>query len=354
MHDESNIKSVSISYGEDSVDILLFEGTEPSALEKSLTGRFGLGHHDFHLTQSGSNAIVPLTSALPAGMKLTLHVYRRRGHHPHMFEALNAAFHPHQQAPADLPVVIEDQAQEQQQTRPEESSTSPPRDAGSGMQTPLLEEQKGQTKNSPEGRQASVRQASTRQASSLMRSGTASFWSKKRESWAEHREKTIRLDEEGQDRQGSMRAFSKFGELDLDELDDRQATLVVCEEIAEQTKTVERFSRLSSELANERTLLAWVRTGLATVRTVFTFLALAGTSVAWTNDVLLAQMLMMTAVLFAGLSGTVRYVKVRDALRMAEPPQYFGRMSVKWFVGIVLVTYIAIAAGVYTQHWHKA
>lgn len=51
--------------------------------------------------------------------------------------------------------------------------------------------------------------------------------------------------------------------------------------VSNQLEGLERLSRLTTDLANERTLLAWMRTCLAAIRTLFSYLALSATTAAW-------------------------------------------------------------------------
>merc|ERR1712232_1400064 len=123
--------------------------------------------------------------------------------------------------------------------------------------------------------------------------------------------------------------------------------------MAASARTIDRFSRLTSELANERTLLAWIRTGLAAIRTVFPFFAIIaavsnpGSKIFVTGS----QLAMMAVVLFAGVSGSMRYASVKNALRLADPPQEFGRISIMWFNGMLTISYMAIGAGIFTFNW---
>ena len=59
--------------------------------------------------------------------------------------------------------------------------------------------------------------------------------------------------------------------------------------VAQQIEGLERLSRLTTDLANERTLLAWIRTCLASIRTLFAYLALSASTAAWEASITCAQ-----------------------------------------------------------------
>ena len=59
---------------------------------------------------------------------------------------------------------------------------------------------------------------------------------------------------------------------------------------------MERFNRLSTDLANERTLLAWIRTSLAAIRTLFTYLGLSAISDYWRHTITATEVAMATLV----------------------------------------------------------
>ena len=74
------------------------------------------------------------------------------------------------------------------------------------------------------------------------------------------------------------------------------------EVVSNQLDGLERLSRMSTDLANERTLLAWTRTCLAAIRTTFTYLELSGTTVGWLVSVKVSEV--MTAVLVVATAFT--------------------------------------------------
>jgi len=123
--------------------------------------------------------------------------------------------------------------------------------------------------------------------------------------------------------------------------------------IEEAVASVDRLSRLASDLANERTLLAWVRTGLAAIRTCFTYLGVAAISAGMDWTVYATAIAMTTVVLFAAFTGALRYRSVRLALMTPGAPPAFHRGSLQYFYGFVVVAALATAMGMYTQAWGK-
>merc|ERR1712054_490031 len=131
--------------------------------------------------------------------------------------------------------------------------------------------------------------------------------------------------------------------------DNETASVVAIESAA---VVLDRYSRLSTDLANERTLLAWVRTGLAAMRTVFTFFPLMDTAVLGARDTsIAAQCVMMLVCVLAAFSGYMRYVKIKVATFMPIPPKEFGRQSVKFFYGVFMFVVLGVAMGVWSLSW---
>jgi len=342
------MKTVDILHGTDCCSLVLLEGAEPSALTHAVAAKFHLGHHPFYFTYQESDAIVPLSSSLPSGRTLILHVcsYSSYGYHHHHHHS-----HHGQRSHHTMVYDNEPSAPPPSLSRSDPASNS----TSISMTDPLL----------------------------------AGSWKDYRPEPGRELPDTDRsVQMVGNDRQpfpsndeldGLGKRLSEINEADGSKVEHSRATLIVPEylgvsgsrvsmssheaheaameataaAIAESARTIDRFSRLTSELANERTLLAWIRTGLAAIRTVFPFYALidATSSWGWRATVIAAQVAMMTVVMFAGVSGTLRYEKVKNALRLHDPPQEFGRVSVNWFNGLVGITYFAIAIGIYTMNW---
>jgi uncharacterized membrane protein YidH (DUF202 family) len=88
---------------------------------------------------------------------------------------------------------------------------------------------------------------------------------------------------------------------------------------------VTRFNRLGTDLANERTMLAWTRTALATGRTVFSFFAFTGLTASGEVSQRVVLVTLATLAFSAYCFGFHRYRCVKKALRETDPPMYFNR-----------------------------
>jgi uncharacterized membrane protein YidH (DUF202 family) len=99
-------------------------------------------------------------------------------------------------------------------------------------------------------------------------------------------------------------------------------------------KTEERFvdaltrlSRLTTDLANERTYLAWIRTALASARTVVSFLALSGTNLFGRVSAKTCVIGFAVLALFMMGHGTERYRKIKQILLTKDTPGGFARLT---------------------------
>ena len=126
-----------------------------------------------------------------------------------------------------------------------------------------------------------------------------------------------------------------------------------CTAVEKQLDGLERLNRVSTDLANERTLLAWVRTGMAAIRTLFTYLALTGTTPGWHASVLATEIAMAALVLITAGTGVWRYFRLKAILGQKVPPRDFGRRTLRPFAVLVLATAMASAVGVSSQQWEK-
>jgi len=116
---------------------------------------------------------------------------------------------------------------------------------------------------------------------------------------------------------------------------------------------VERFSRISLELANERTLLSWMRTCFAAVRTVFTFFGITGSSTFWTASVLAAEISAALIVLLTAVWGHIRFTRMKQVITSKTPPLEFGRTSMNWVYVAVIILALTTTLGVVAQQWEE-
>merc|ERR1712066_720464 len=109
------------------------------------------------------------------------------------------------------------------------------------------------------------------------------------------------------------------------------------------------MSRLSTDLANERTLLAWMRTALAVLRTALAiaFLGISAGGWFWWGSVMLAKLSMVTAIFAAAYVGIQRYTRIRRITFLAYPPKHWGRLSVSWFNYLIILAAVVMMAGLY-------
>lgn len=114
------------------------------------------------------------------------------------------------------------------------------------------------------------------------------------------------------------------------------------------------MSKLATDMANERTLLAWIRTVLAIMRTAFATLGMTGVTATW---VLVNQFSLycITTLMAASCGvGIYRYYKIRHMLMLKSVPDGFKRTPMWPLVTVLGAAVIAVAAASYAQGIDKA
>jgi len=121
----------------------------------------------------------------------------------------------------------------------------------------------------------------------------------------------------------------------------------------EMCNAMERFSRMTTDLANERTLLSWIRTTLAAIRTVFAYFALTANGSFWENTLICSELTMAVLVIVTALTGYRRFDKIKNVIRMKHPPESFGRISVRYVYSLVAASSIVTVVSIFFRHWDK-
>jgi uncharacterized membrane protein YidH (DUF202 family) len=115
---------------------------------------------------------------------------------------------------------------------------------------------------------------------------------------------------------------------------------------------INRMSYLSTELANERTLLSWIRTALAMFRTVFSFYNFEGIN---TFGDVTQRICLVLITLLAGATfwnGFVRYGVVFEKIFALDPLRTpLGRPSIKPYVGALFFVFVAVMVAVIYRGW---
>ena len=113
-----------------------------------------------------------------------------------------------------------------------------------------------------------------------------------------------------------------------------------------------KMSRLATDMANERTLLAWFRTILAFVRTAFATLSwVPGAGLTWLLVHRLSVFMITLLLALSTYVGIQRYRRLAKILKMKDIPNFFSRQPI-WPLNLVLglcVVHITIA--VLVQNW---
>ena len=88
-------------------------------------------------------------------------------------------------------------------------------------------------------------------------------------------------------------------------------------------------------MANERTLLAWVRTVLAIMRTAFATMGMVGVTAGWEMVQKFSTILVTTLMCATMIVGIYRYYKINQVVFMKSVPSSFHRTKV-WPVVYIL------------------
>ena len=111
-----------------------------------------------------------------------------------------------------------------------------------------------------------------------------------------------------------------------------------------------RLSRLATDLANERTLLAWIRTILAGVRTAFATLAWApGVTLAYLVVHRLSMVLVVLLLVASTVVGLHRYYRIARVVKMKEIPLYFGRLRMGPMNSVFALSVLTVSVGMIAQ-----
>jgi len=117
--------------------------------------------------------------------------------------------------------------------------------------------------------------------------------------------------------------------------------------------SMQRLSRLSTDLANERNLLAWGRTAMAAARTALAFMNLTGNNAFGTGLVYTTSIGFGVVSVWMMVQGNFRYRKIKGILLLPNPPLHFGRIS-NIPVNVVLVTLLVLLViGNSSQSWSE-
>ena len=120
--------------------------------------------------------------------------------------------------------------------------------------------------------------------------------------------------------------------------------------VSDQLTAVERFSRLTTELANERTLLAWIRTTLASMRTAYSLSSLQSNDGSfWRVLTEAAELIICGFTIATAFNGIFRYQRIKDALLSRTPLKRFGRRTLRPYNGLVSLVAVAVAIVIFQR-----
>mmetsp|Transcript_7368 Transcript_7368/g.16130 ORF Transcript_7368/g.16130 Transcript_7368/m.16130 type:complete len:383 (-) Transcript_7368:47-1195(-) len=334
----------------ESFQVALYDGLDSTSILHSIAARSGIPFQAIYLTVSGDadNTIVPLSSALPDGMELVVHQRLQRAPPSEHFldtqsvhsmadvvAAAAAATAANDGPGSPQPPLLQGSS-----SFPDSATLASTTGTGGGTAAASFNSERGGERPETAGgggglwsRQPllarkhdsqdylEMRPVAQNPVPSSVASGIAPG----------HSTQTS----------GLMRRVGRFMQ-SSQEAREQQVNLV---------NAMEKFSRLATDLANERTLLAWVRTGLAAIRTIFPFYAMVATDRVGAIGLVTAQVIMAFYVLVLAYTGHNRYSAIKTILAQREPPDHFGRVTVRFASLVLFVSGAVVAFGICTRQW---
>ena len=114
------------------------------------------------------------------------------------------------------------------------------------------------------------------------------------------------------------------------------------------------YNMLGTDLANERTLLAWVRTILATIRTIFAYQKLfPGDGIPRTDDPTLfaASLMIATLLLMMSVYASHRYYSVLTMLRSEDKQETYEKWTLWPMIGVAVSLSFLTGIATYADTW---
>ena len=127
----------------------------------------------------------------------------------------------------------------------------------------------------------------------------------------------------------------------------------IVEQEAAMISSIQRMSRLTTDLANERNLLAWGRTALAACRTGLAFLGVAGVTL---YGSVMAQLITLSFMALASIfmvHAIARYKRIKFVLMQPEPPLFFDRLSNVPLQTLMILLFVLALATIAAQQWEN-
>jgi len=121
----------------------------------------------------------------------------------------------------------------------------------------------------------------------------------------------------------------------------------------EALSQLEKYSRMGTTLSNERTMLAWVRTVLAIVRSTFAFYGLTGTAGLGEESLSAVRYMMATVAILTFGTGAIRYASIADLLREKAIRRPVCRVPMTPFLLMVFTCTVMHSAATYRGMWCK-